>query len=163
MSPHPPYLFGPNGESLNPEFLAIGAASWDNKSGYVNQVQYINKKIIETVDKILQENDSAPVIIIQGDHGTPTQLGGGGLSWTNINDESIIERTSIFNAYYLPNVNSEIIYEGITPVNSFRIVLNNYLNGDYELLEDKVYFSTYQDMLNFRDVTKITLKIDSKE
>ena len=163
MSPHPPYLFGPNGESLNPEFLAIGADSWNNKSGYVNQLQYINKKIIETVDKILQESDSAPVIIIQGDHGTPTQLGGGGLRWTNINDESIIERTSIFNAYYLPNVNSEIIYEGITPVNSFRIVLNNYLNGDYELLEDKVYFSTYQDMLNFRDVTKITLKPDFKE
>ncbi len=163
MSPHPPYLFGPNGESLNPEFLAIGAASWDNKSGYVNQVQYINKKIIETVDKILQENDSAPVIIIQGDHGTPTQLGGGGLRWNNINDDSIRERTSIFSAYYLPNLDSEVIYEGITPVNSFRIVLNNYLNGDYELLEDKIYFSTYQDMLNFTDVTDLTLKPDFKE
>jgi hypothetical protein len=155
MSPHPPYLFGPNGESLNSEFLAIGAASWDNKSGYVNQVQYINKKIIETVDKILQESDSVPVIIIQGDHGTPTQLGGGGLRWNNINDDSIIERTSIFNAYYLPNLDSEVIYEGITPVNSFRIVLNNYLNGNYDLLEDKIYFSTYQDMLNFTDVTSI--------
>ena len=155
MSPHPPYLFGSNGEPSNPEFLAIGAASWDNKSGYVNQVQYINKKIIETVDKILQESDSAPVIIIQGDHGTPTQLGGGGLRWNNINDDSIIERTSIFSAYYLPNLDSEVIYEGITPVNSFRIVLNNYLNGNYDLLEDKIYFSTYQDMLNFTDVTSI--------
>jgi len=155
MSPHPPYLFGSNGEPSNPEFLAIGAASWDNKSGYVNQVQYINKKIIETVDKILQESDSAPVIIIQGDHGTPTQLGGGGLRWNNINDDSIIERTSIFSAYYLPNLDSEVIYEGITPVNSFRIVLNNYLNGNYDLLEDKIYFSTYQDMLNFTDVTSL--------
>ena len=155
MSPHPPYLFGPNGEPSNPEFLAIGAASWDNKSGYVNQVQYINKKIIETVDKILLESDSAPVIIIQGDHGTPTQLGGGGLRWNNINDDSIIERTSIFNAYYLPNLDTEVIYEGITPVNSFKIVLNNYLNGNYDLLEDKIYFSTYQDMLNLTDVTNI--------
>jgi hypothetical protein len=155
MSPHPPYLFGPNGESSNPEFLSIGAASWDNKSGYVDQVQYINKKIIETVDKILLESDSAPVIIIQGDHGTPTQLGGGGLRWNNINDDSIRERTSIFNAYYFPNINSEIIYDGITPVNSFRIVLNHYLNGNYELLEDKIYFSTYSDMLNFTDVTNI--------
>ncbi len=163
MSPHPPYLFGPNGESFNPEFLALGAASWDNKSGYVNQVQYINKKIIETVDKILQESNSEPIIIIQGDHGTPTQIGGGGLRWNNINDDSIRERTSIFIAYYLPNLDSKVIYEGITPVNSFRIVLNNYLNGDYELLEDKVYFSTYQDMLNFTDVTDITLKSDFKE
>jgi len=162
MSPHPPYLFGPNGESVNPEFLSIGAASWDNKSGYVNQVQYINKKVIETVDRIFQESDSEPIIIIQGDHGTPTQLGGGGLRWNNINDDSIRERTSIFNAYYLPNLDSEVIYEGITPVNSFRIVLNNYLKGDYELLEDKIYFSTYQDMLNFRDVTDMIFQTSLK-
>jgi hypothetical protein len=153
MSPHPPYLFGPNGESLNSEFLSIGAASWDNKSGYVNQVQFINKKIIETVDKILLESDLPPIIIIQGDHGTPTQLGGGGLSWNNINDDSITERMSIFNAYYFPNTNSTIIYDGITPVNSFRLMLNNYFNGNYDLLEDKMYFSTYQDQFTFSDVT----------
>jgi len=164
MSPHPPYLFGSNGEPSNPEFLAIGAASWDNKSGYVNQVQYINKKIIETVDKILQESDSAPVIIIQGDHGTPTQLGGGGLRWNNINDDSITERMSIFNAFYFPNVNSTVIYDGITPVNSFRLVLNTQLNGNYELLEDRMYFSSYQDMLNFTDVTSmLTSKINLSE
>ena len=122
--------------------------------------ELLNRAVIETVDKILQESDSAPIIIIQGDHGTPTQLGGGGLRWDNINDDSIRERTSIFSAYYLPNLDAEVIYEGITPVNSFRIVLNNYLNGDYELLEDKIYFSTYQDMLNFTDVTNLTLKPD---
>ncbi len=158
MSPHPPYLFGPNGESYNPEFLSIGADSWNDKSGYVNQVQYINKKVIETIDKILLESDSPPVIIIQGDHGTPTQLGGGGLRWNNINDDSIRERISIFNAYYFPDIDSKVIYDGITPVNSFRLLLNNYLNGNYELLEDRIYFSTYQDMLNFTDVTSLLQK-----
>ena len=153
MSPHPPYLFGPNGESLNAEFLSLGADSWNNKSGYVNQVQYINKKIIETVDKILQESDSTPIIIIQGDHGTPTQLGGGGLRWNNINDDSIRERMSIFSAIYFPNTDSAVIYDGITPVNYFRLILNTQLNGNYELLEDRMYFSSYQDMLNFTDVT----------
>jgi hypothetical protein len=154
MSPHPPYLFGPNGESTNPEFLSIGAASWDNKLGYVDQVQYINKKTIETIDDILLKNNSS-IIIIAGDHGTPTQLGGGGLRWNNINDDSIKERMSIFNAYYFPNLNSEVIYDGITPVNSLRLVLNNYLNGNYELLEDTMYFNTYQDPLNFTDVTSL--------
>lgn len=158
MSPHPPYLFGPNGESVNPEFLAIGAASWDDKSGYVNQLQYINKKILETVDTILQENDSPPIIIIQGDHGTPTQLGGGGLRWSNVTDESIRERVSIFTAFYLPKDNSEIMHEGVTPVNFFRIILNNYFYGSYEILEDKIYFSTYQKMLDFDDVTEIIIK-----
>jgi hypothetical protein len=164
MSPHPPYLFGPNGESLNSEFLSLGADSWNNKSGYVHQVQYINKKIIETVDKILQESDSAPIIIIQGDHGTPTQLGGGGLRWNNINDDSIRERMSIFSAISIPNVDSAVIYDGITPVNYFRLVLNTQLNGNYELLEDRMYFSSYQDMLNFTDVTSmLTSKINLSE
>ena len=94
-------------------------------------------------------------MILQGDHGTPTLLGGGGLSWKNINDDSIRERMTIFNAYYFPNLDSESLYDTITPVNSFRIVLNNYLNGNYELLEDKMYFSLYTDQLNFTDVTTI--------
>jgi len=82
-------------------------------------------------------------------------LEGGGLRWNNINDDSIRERTSIFNAYYFPELDSEVIYDGITPVNSFRLIFNNYLNGNYELLEDKIYFSTYQNMFNFTDVTTI--------
>ena len=151
--PHPPYLFGPNGESMSPELLSIGARSWEDKSGYVNQVQFTNKKVLETIDNILLESETRPIIIIQGDHGTPTLLGGGGLNWKNITDESITERMSIFNAYYFPNLESELIYDTITPVNSFRLVLNNYLNGNYELLEDKMYFSTYQNQLNFTDVT----------
>lgn len=163
LSPHPPYLFGPNGESTTPELLSIGANSWNNKPGYVNQVQYINKVTIETIDSILKGSDSPPVIIIQGDHGTPTLLGGGGLRWNNINDDSIKERMSIFNAYYFPNVDSKIIYDGITPVNSFRLVLNNYLNGNYTLLEDRMYFSIYQNMLNFTDVTSIFTKTDSSK
>ena len=155
LLPHPPYLFGPNGESVTLEFLSIGAGSWKDKSGYVNQVQFTNKKVLETIDHILQESDTLPIIILQGDHGTPTLLGGGGLSWKNINDDSIRERMSIFNAYYFPNSDSESLYDTITPVNSFRIVLNNYLNGNYELLEDKMYFSPYTAQLNFTDVTTI--------
>ena len=164
LLPHPPYLFGANGESVTPEFLSIGSGSWKDKSGYVHQVQYTNKKVLETIDNILQESDTLPIIILQGDHGTPTLLGGGGLSWKNVNDDSIKERMSIFNAYYFPNVDCKVIYDGITPVNSFRLVLNNYLNGDYELLEDKMYFSFYTDQLNFTDVTKkILLTSDLSE
>ena len=62
---------------------------------------------------------------------------------------------SIFNAFYFPNTDSTVIYDGLTPVNSFRLVLNTQLNGNYELLEDRMYFSSYQDMLNFTDVTSM--------
>lgn len=161
--PHPPYVFGPNGEATQIESLSAGASAWDNKLGYVNQIQFANKKVIETIDKILLESSSSPIIILQGDHGTPTLLGGGGLNWYNKNDESIRERMSIFNAYYLPDQNPGLIYDSITPVNSFRLILNTYFNGNYELLEDKNYFSDYKNPYNFTDVTEILLLDTTKD
>ena len=70
LSPHTPYLFGPDGELKRPKSTPPGESPWDDKTGYVEQVQFINKKIIETVDDILLESDLPPVIILQGDHGT---------------------------------------------------------------------------------------------
>ena len=64
---------------------------------------------------------------------------------------------SIFNAYYLPDQNTDLIYDSITPVNSFRLILNAHFNANYELLEDKSYFSDYVHPHNFTDVTEILL------
>ena len=111
--------------------------------------------MIETIDKILLESDSPPIIVLQGDHGTNTLLKKYSDNWDNQNDESITERMSIFNAYYLPVQNTELIYDSITPVNSFRLILNAYFNADYELLDDKNYFSDYTHPYNFTDVTEI--------
>ena len=99
--------------------------------------------------------DSPPIIILQGDHGTQTLLKKYDDNWDNQNDESITERMSIFNAYYLPDQNTELIYDSITPVNSFRLILNAYFNTNYELLEDKSYFADYIHPYNFTDVTEI--------
>ena len=46
----------------------------------------------------------------------------------------------ILNAYFLPGNGKQLLYESITPVNSFRIVFNHYFDADYELLEDKSYY-----------------------
>lgn len=151
--PHPPYFFGADGESISPISLHMGASVWKNKPGYVNQVKFTNKKALETIDKILTQSDRPPIMIIQGDHGTPTLLGGGGLYWNNRTDEAIRERMSILNAYYLPEEGRDLLYETITPVNSFRLIFNNYFNATYNLLEDKMYFSDYNNPYNFTDVT----------
>ncbi|HSQ38856.1 MAG TPA: hypothetical protein VLM78_01750 [Anaerolineales bacterium] len=49
-------------------------------------------------------------------------------------------RLSILNAYYLPN-HADAVSESITPVNTFRIVFNLYLGGNFELLPDESFFS----------------------
>jgi hypothetical protein len=77
------------------------------------------------------------VIIIMGDHGA-----------TGIPKiETPQWRMSILNAYYVNDQAKKDLYDAITPVNSFRVVLNNYFGTTYPLLEDKSYHTS--NMNNF--------------
>jgi len=125
--PHPPYSFGPNGEWIE---INTNKASYDEISrAYISQIMYINDQILQVVDTIQSESATPPVIIIQGDHGPPPDL---------TNSPGI--RMPILNAYYLPDANQEL-YPSISPVNSFRVVLNHYFGMNLPLLEDKSYFA----------------------
>jgi hypothetical protein len=61
---------------------------------------------------------------------------------------------SILNAYYFPDKKYDDLYPGITPVNTFRVVLNLYFARDYELLDDRSFFSTTSQAFSFLDVTQ---------
>lgn len=130
--PHPPYSFGADGEGL--EINMNTASEQEIQRAYLNQVEYISGEILEVVDSIQRESE-ASVILIQGDHGPPPDL---------TNDPEV--RMPILNAYFLPGVNMEQeLYPSISPVNSFRVVLNNYFSTNLPLLEDKSYFAPNQD------------------
>ena len=77
------------------------------------------------------------MIIIQGDHGA-----GVGEDYWSIDGPGVPQRAAILNAYYLPIGCERDLYPGITPVNTFRIVLNCYFGASYLLLEDVTYFSS---------------------
>ena len=140
ISPHPPFVFDPNGNPTYPPDF------WNDQrmypaplyqKGYVNQAQFLNKKILQAVDTILAESDVPPVIIIQGDHGP----------WLQPSDK----RLWILAALYLPGHNDQL-YPKITPVNFFRLVFNNYFGGKYELLRDVSYFSPVPKLYDFSPV-----------
>jgi hypothetical protein len=139
VSPHYPYLFGPNGEAVNyPEPITFvekqvipGSQSWEH---YRDQLQFISSRLIETVDAILAQSEQPPIIIIQADHGPAT-----GLNWLQPAEPHLTDRAAILNAYLLPEACQSPLYEGITPVNSFRVVLNCVLGTDYALLADRAY------------------------
>jgi hypothetical protein len=62
----------------------------------------------------------------------------------------------IFNAYYLPEGGQDLLYESITPVNSFRLIFNHYFDANFGLLNDYSYFSNYfKQPYKFIDVTNI--------
>ena len=131
--PHPPYSFGPNGESI--EFEEKDATHEETQVAYINQVKFINREILDVIDVILNESETPPVIILQGDHGPPPELS---LTYS--------EKMPILNAYYLPGVQTEkVLYPSISPVNSFRVVLNSYFDQNLPLLDDRSYYAPNND------------------
>ena len=55
----------------------------------------------------------------------------------------------ILNAYYLPGADPPPCMPQISPVNTFRVIFNQYFGGHYPLLEDVSYLSGYDSPYNF--------------
>ena len=165
MIPHPPFVFDDFGNPIIPDqaFDLRDANSFPGTrseyiQGYTDQVKFTNRQIEMVVDAILNSSSSPPIIIIQGDHG-PKML----INFDSIEDSCIRESASILNAYYLPESGRDALYPTISPVNSFRIILNTYFGTQFNLLEDKTYFSNFLQPFNFVDVTERRDEICSLE
>ena len=152
--PLPPYLFGADGEPVPEVKLKMSGDVWEQKENYLNQLVFTNKKVEMLVDVILSESGDSPIIILQADHGTASTFShpdSGG--WESPTDDMLRERMRIFNAYYLPQGGKDLLYDAISPVNTFRVIFNFYFNTNYELLNDLSYYSTYERPYEFINVT----------
>jgi hypothetical protein len=156
MAPHPPYVFTSEGAPIDPiyPFTLSDQMTSDiieSRTGYIEELLFINQAILETVDGILANSESPPIIIIQGDHGPGIQK-----QYDALKDSCLYERYSILNAYYLPGVEKNSIPMDLSPVNSFRFIFNTYFNGKLALLSDRQYFSSSAHLYEFTDVTSQT-------
>ena len=122
--PHSPFIFKADGSwQMDPEYyIKMGARK--DILGYLNQVEFLNSRLPGIVDQILAESKSDPIIIIQGDHGLDAKY-----------------RSTILNAYHVPEAIRTRLYSTITPVNTYRILLDELLGKDYPLLPDRTYAS----------------------
>ena len=80
------------------------------------------------------EGEAPPIIILQGDHGSKV--------YDEIDPPDAVKIKLLFpilNAYRLPGVEDSQLYSTITPVNSFRVIFNQYFGTDLLLLEDANY------------------------
>jgi hypothetical protein len=137
ISPHPPYIFGANGEKV-----------FSNQSGqssrllFINQLEYINKKILLMLNSIFEiDNGREKIIIIQGDHGIreiiPNNIYNFKQDWAN-------ETFGTLNAIYISDKEKLKDVHYYTPVNTFRIVLSQWFNQNLTLLENKFYFTDFK-------------------
>lgn len=128
VSPHWPYVFGPNGEPV--------AARGSAKSAYIDQITFLNKQIVPILEAILARSTTPPIIILQADHGSVI--------------ENLPRRMNILSAYYLPAGGDTLLYENISPVNTFRLLFNHYFNAGLPLLEDRANFSLYDTPYDYQ-------------
>lgn len=126
LIPHRPNIFLPDGSmNLTTDYykkgVGEGVTREYDREGYLNNMKFINSRLPDVIREIIQSSQIPPIIILQGDHGY--QL-------PDI-------RFDILNAYYFPDRNYAALYPEITPVNTFRVVLNTYFDEEYTLLKDQ--------------------------
>lgn len=129
LVPRPPYIFDRNGDPRKNREGGADDGRFDEKEPYVEQVIFVNKMMRRIVERLLSRPDRRPIVVIQGDHGPPNYGG---------RDARVY--FGLLNAYYLPDGGAKRLYSSITPVNSFRIILDHYFATRLGLLEDRSYF-----------------------
>lgn len=139
--PHQPFVIGPNGELSVVAKYTLDDESYyrreDYVLGYTNQAAFIGNEFPRVLDAIISQSSNSPIIVVQGDHGPA--------------NSKPKFRMPILNAYYFPNTD-EAFYSKITPVNTFRMIFNTYLDANMLILEDRSYFSENDNVYEFQDV-----------
>jgi hypothetical protein len=120
MLPHYPYYFDEAG-NYNP-FSDIYKI---DQSLYLKQLIYSNR-IISDVISSLKQHQKNRIVVIGGDHG-----------YREFAERSKLpEIFPIYHAYYFPDAGYSKLYDSISPVNTFRIIFNQYFKQDFPLLPD---------------------------
>lgn len=109
MTPHSPIILDQHGQPVDPD-------NYYDPEYYVGQLIYTNEQIKNVIDGILANSNTEPIIILQSDHGP---------RWTS-------DWEKVLNAYYLPGDGTDLLHPSISPVDSFRVILNHYFDAGFE-------------------------------
>ena len=152
LLPHPPYVFAADGTYVPP------GTDRPIEDAYVQQLQYANQVILSIVSMLQAAPGPKPIIVIQSDEG-PHEPAYDGLQlfkqpWSEASDLELGRKLRILNAYYLPGLDRDPIGDRITPVNTFRVILDAYDGAELPLLPDRTFIYTdYGHPYRFEDVT----------
>lgn len=158
LLPHPPNLFNRDGGPFEGDETSL---SEDEK--YLRQVEFANSEILRMLDEIeARDGDNPAIVVIQADEGPfPDRYreNGDTFRWDDATPEEMEIKFRILNAVRLPGVDASDVgfREGMTPVNTFRIVFNVLLDAGLPLLPDRVY--AHRDLRHYYDFIEITDRI----
>jgi hypothetical protein len=153
LIPHEPFTFDEHGRYLDED--AVDAISWEQ--GYIGQLKWENKRILQVLDRLLDVPDARkPIIIVSADEGPKRYEWryGGEKRWEDATDDELRQKTGILNAYHFPGAGDAGLYQDITPVNSFRKLFNLYFGTDLGMLPDRIFvYGDGEEPYRLTDVT----------
>ena len=120
--PHDPYYYDEKGH-LNPDSMIHSV----RPELYLKQLVYTNSLIRRIVDDLKSDTTRKKIVIIEGDHGFREYH----------NPSKLPEIFCNLNAYYFPDKDYHMLYDSISPVNSFRVILDKYFHKNLSLLPDR--------------------------
>ena len=124
---------------------------------YCDQITYLNGRILELIDKLQSQADHPSIIIIQGDHGDRATI-----DPLRPDPAHLRVPFAILNTYYWPDQDYSDLYNTISPVNSFRVVLNRFFGTDMPLLPDESYYYHEPQRNQFIKAPQETSPIEAK-
>lgn len=134
---HVPFVFAEDGKYVSR--VLERTRSWEQN--YLNQLKFTNTVLKHLIETILKDSKEPPIIVLQSDEGPyPERFWAdkANFDWKAATKDELTEKFGILSAYYLPGVDAKI-YPSVTPVNSFRIIFNEYFGEQLQLLDDKIY------------------------
>jgi hypothetical protein len=126
--PHHPYYVDRNGRPFTHGDSLKGFARIQKE--YTEHLLYTNNRLLQLIDHIRQHSTKPPVILLASDHGFRQFTGEWDRKYYFMN----------FFALYLPSQDYTGFYDGITTVNSFRVILNTVFGQKLPMVKDSTRF-----------------------
>ncbi|MDB5197812.1 MAG: synthase family protein [Flaviaesturariibacter sp.] len=133
--PHEPFYL--NGDGSFASDTAILKGTFDPRKGYVEQTKFANRFLMQLLPLVKKQKGRETVVVIEGDHGYKFFS----------KQEEPIKGFANLNAYYFSDGDYKLLYDGISPVNSFRVIFNKYFCQSLPLLRDSTVYLYNPDRL----------------
>jgi hypothetical protein len=138
-APHQPTVFGEDGSAVAVPISDGWFADSPQERGedpvefrtrYRAQLPYLNARVLEAIDGILEASDEPPAIVLFADHGSAS-----GVDWNvtqpaDADPARLLERTGTLFAALTPD-RQDVFPDDISPVDIFRLLFDAYLGTDY--------------------------------
>lgn len=160
LAPHSPIVFGPNGEAKD-DIPDLNRLRTDDprlfREAAMGELAYLNKRLLQAVDKIILASRGNCVILLHSDHGESV------LEFSE-DPRFLAQRHGVLSAVRLPGgAQDGLFHPGISNVNLFRFLFNHLFAAGYPLLPDRTWYSSPETPFQFREITGVLDSAESAE